>query len=80
MADLTSWALDPARPPMVLVTHHLEEIPPAFTHALVLKNGQVLKQGPLATTVTTEILSEAFQLNLEVEGRDGRYSARLRGQ
>ena len=80
VADLTSWALDPARPPMVLVTHHLEEIPPALTHALVLKNGQVLKQGPLATTVTTEILSEAFQLNLEVEGRDGRYSARLRGQ
>ena len=41
VADLTEWARDPARPPLVLVTHHLEEIPPAFTHALVLEAGKV---------------------------------------
>ena len=77
VADLARWARDPDRPPMVLVTHHLEEIPPAFTHALVLKDGRTLAQGPLAETVTTEILGDAFELKLRVEERDGRYSARL---
>ena len=46
VADLATWARDPARPPIVLVTHHLEEIPPGFTHALVLKDGRVLAPGP----------------------------------
>ena len=46
VADLTDWARDQTRPPLVLVTHHLEEIPPAFTHALVLKGGKVVEHGP----------------------------------
>jgi len=77
VADLAAWAGDPARPPMVLVTHHLEEIPPGFTHALVLKGGRTLAQGPIAQVVTTAVLSDAFDLRLTVEARDGRYSARL---
>jgi iron complex transport system ATP-binding protein len=63
---------------MVLVTHHLEEIPPAFTHALVLKRGRTLANGPLRDTVTSEILSDAYDLKLAVDERDGRYTARLR--
>jgi iron complex transport system ATP-binding protein len=63
---------------MVLVTHHLEEIPPGFTHALVLKNGQVSASGALSETVTSEVLSDAFDLNLDVDQRDGRFTARLR--
>ena len=47
VADLATWARDPGRPALVLVTHHLEEIPPAFTHALVLKAGKTLASGPL---------------------------------
>jgi iron complex transport system ATP-binding protein len=78
VADLTAWAHDPTRPPMVLVTHHLEEIPPGFTHALVLKNGNVLARGALNETVTSEALSDAFDLKLIVEQRDGRFTARLR--
>ncbi|HEV7524968.1 MAG TPA: ATP-binding cassette domain-containing protein [Acidimicrobiia bacterium] len=78
VADLTTWARDPARPAMVLVTHHLEEIPPAFTHALVLKGGRTLASGPLRDTVTTEILSVAYELDLVVDERDDRYTARLR--
>jgi iron complex transport system ATP-binding protein len=78
VADLTAWAHDNNRPPMVLVTHHLEEIPPGFTHALVLKHGQTLASGALIETVTSEILSEAFDLSLIVEENDGRYTARLR--
>jgi iron complex transport system ATP-binding protein len=77
VSDLTAWARDPARPPMVLVTHHLEEIPPAFTHALVLKNGRVLAIGAMRETVTSEVLSDAFELRLRVEENAGRYTARL---
>jgi len=61
----------------VLVTHHVEEIPPGFTHALVLKAGRVAASGELQTTVTSEVLSSAFSLPLTIEGRDGRFTARL---
>ena len=77
VADLTSWARDRARPPIVLVTHHLEEIPPGFTHALVMADGRVAACGPIAATVTGAILSAAFKLPLRVSERDGRYSATL---
>ena len=77
VADLTAWATDRTRPPLVLVTHHLEEIPPGFTHALVLKGGRTLASGPLPETVTSEILSDAFGLQLRVEEDHGRYAARL---
>ncbi|HET9730703.1 MAG TPA: ATP-binding cassette domain-containing protein [Acidimicrobiia bacterium] len=77
VADLAHWARDSSRPPTVLVTHHLEEIPPGFTHALVLKGGRVLASGAMADTVTTEVLSDAFELDLEVTATNGRYAARL---
>jgi iron complex transport system ATP-binding protein len=77
VADLAAWARDPTRPALVLVTHHLEEIPPAFTHALVLKDGATLASGPLRDTVTSEVLSVAFGLALQVDERAGRYTARL---
>jgi iron complex transport system ATP-binding protein len=78
VADLAVWARDAARPAMVLVTHHLEEIPPSFTHALVLKGGHTLANGPLREIVTSEILSDAYELDLTVDTRDERYTARLR--
>jgi iron complex transport system ATP-binding protein len=77
VADLTTWAKDATRPPLVLVTHHLEEIPPAFTHALVLKDGRELAKGTIEEVVTTNVLSEAFNLPLQVEAKAGRFSARL---
>jgi iron complex transport system ATP-binding protein len=78
VADLATWAHDPAKPPLVLVTHHLEEVPPGFTHALVLKDGGVLTAGPLRATVTSDVLSDAFGVHLDVEEREGRYTARAR--
>jgi len=78
IGDLASWARDATRPPLVLVTHHLEEVPPGFTHALVLKGGRVCASGPIAEIVTSEILSDAFELALAVDHRDGRFTARLR--
>jgi iron complex transport system ATP-binding protein len=75
--DLAAWAKDGARPPVVLVTHHLEEVPPAFTHALVLRGGLVLARGALAATMTDEVLSEAYGVALRVVHEAGRWSARL---
>jgi iron complex transport system ATP-binding protein len=77
VADLTAWAQDSARPPLVLVTHHLEEIPPGFTHALVLTRGRVSASGPIAETVTSTVLSAAFELPLQVDAANGRFTARL---
>jgi iron complex transport system ATP-binding protein len=77
VADLAEWARDKEGPPLVLVTHHLEEIPPAFTNALVLKNGRVAAVGALEETVTSKVMTAAFNLPLKVEGQAGRFSARL---
>ena len=77
IADLSQWAQDKQGPPLVLVTHHLEEIPPHFTHALVLSKGRVAAAGPIKATVTSEILTEAFALPLKVEAREARFTARL---
>jgi len=60
-------------PALVLVTHHVEEIMPAFTHALVLRGGAVFAAGPKASTVTTGTLSGAFGARLTVQRRKGRY-------
>lgn len=59
-------------PNLVLVTHHVEEIMPAFTHALVLKHGKVLASGPLRSAVTSETLSAAFGVTTSLCRRKGR--------
>jgi iron complex transport system ATP-binding protein len=59
--------------PTVLVTHHTEEIPDAFTHALLLRDGKVLVAGPLAEVLTEANLSACFDLPLRLERREGRW-------
>ena len=61
---------------MVLVTHHVEEIPPGFTHALLLKQGRIVSAGPMDQALTAETLSETFDLALSLKQEDGRYTAR----
>jgi iron complex transport system ATP-binding protein len=75
IATLDDLALDPTTPPVILVTHHVEEIPPAFTHVLLLREGRVLAQGPIADTLTEANLSACFGLDVALERRDGRYAA-----
>ncbi len=75
VAALTALAADPSSPPIVLVTHHVDEIPPGFTHLLLLREGRVLEAGPLDDTLTATGLSEAFGLQLCIERRNGRFSA-----
>lgn len=66
---------DAQAPATVLVTHHLEEIPPGFTHVLLLRDGKVVSAGPIAETLTSENLSTTFDMSLDLIERDGRYSA-----
>ena len=59
-------------PALVLVTHHVEEITPAFSHALVLRAGQVVAAGPLAVALTSRTLGTAFGAKVRLARRDGR--------
>jgi iron complex transport system ATP-binding protein len=68
----------PRGPALVLVTHHVEEITPAFTHALVLRGGTVFASGPVRTTVTARTLSGAFGARVSVTCEHGRYRAAVR--
>ena len=62
--------------PLVLVTHHVEEIPPGFTHVMAVRDGNVLAQGPIDDVLDGDLLSETFRLPLVLERRDGRFTAR----
>ncbi len=65
----------PEAPTLLLVTHHVEEIMPVFTHVLMLKDGAIHAAGPKHTVLTGENLSTAFDLALALEKKNGRYSA-----
>jgi iron complex transport system ATP-binding protein len=60
---------------MVLVVHHLEEIPPGFDHALLLAGGRVVAAGAIEAVVASEPMSAAFGRPLVVTRRDGRWTA-----
>jgi iron complex transport system ATP-binding protein len=77
--DLLRWlsalARDPAAPMTVLVTHHVEEVPDGFTHAILLRNGAVVAVGELDEAFTDRNLSRCFGVPLFVERRRTRWSA-----
>jgi len=75
---LGGYASHPAAPAIIMVTHHLEEIPTGFTHALVLNQGKITAAGPINSTLTTEKLSEAYGLPLEVVLLAGRFAVRAK--
>jgi iron complex transport system ATP-binding protein len=76
VARLGLLAQDTEAPALVLVTHHVEEIPPGFTDVLLLRGGRVVAAGPLEPTLTAENLSATFGLPLVVERHGDRWSAR----
>jgi iron complex transport system ATP-binding protein len=78
LTRLGTLATDAATVPMVLVTHHVEEIPEATTHALVLGAGRVVAAGPIADALTADALSIAFDLPVELSRDGARWSARAR--
>jgi iron complex transport system ATP-binding protein len=78
VATLSHLALDPDSPATVLVSHHVEEIPPGFTHALLMREGRVVDSGPVDDVVTAETLSETFGMPLLLSRADDRFAARRR--
>lgn len=75
---LSDICLDDDAPAIVLVTHHVEEIPEGITHALLLNNGAVVAAGPVDEVLTDQWLSTTFDLDLHIEHTDGRWAARAR--
>ncbi|MHB1517954.1 MAG: ABC transporter ATP-binding protein [Acidimicrobiales bacterium] len=76
LSSLASLAADPAVPPLVLVTHHLEEIPPGMTHAALLSGGALVASGPIAEVLTDDRVSSAFGLDVTVGRIGDRWTAR----
>jgi iron complex transport system ATP-binding protein len=73
---LGGYATAPEAPAIVMVTHHVEEIPLGFDHALLLSNGQITAAGVIEDVITSDELSAAFGLTLEVERKNNRFTAR----
>ena len=77
VSRLADLALDPDAPAVVLVTHHVEEIPQGFTHAMLLAEGEVTASGLIEDVITSENLTRTFAQNIVVEqADDGRFFAR----
>lgn len=76
VAALSELAADPASPVLVHVTHHVEEIPPGFTHLLLMKKSGIQAAGPLEEVLTADNLSAAFGVPLVVAHGGGRWLAR----
>jgi len=78
--DLAALAARPRPAAIVLVSHHVEEIPPRFSHALVLADGAAVASGPIDDVLCDDVLSRAFGLPIVIERRDGRTWARMPGR
>lgn len=76
---LARLAGDPGTPPMVLVTHHVEEIPPGTTHAALLRRGRLVAAGPAEAVLSSEAVSACFELAVTVQRQGGRFTARAQG-
>ena len=80
VSTLSALALDPASPATVLVSHHVEEIPPGFTHALLLREGRVVAIGPIRQVINEDHLTETFDMPLVLAFEGGRWTARRRAR
>jgi iron complex transport system ATP-binding protein len=73
---LGDYAMSASAPVIIMVTHHVEEIPPGFTHALVIADGRIQSAGPISSTLDSETLSAAFGIPITVSRFAGRFAAR----
>ena len=76
LARLATLTADPTVAPMILVTHHLEEIPPGITHVALLRGGRMLVAGSIDDVLTDSMVSDAFGVGVAIERRGGRWAAR----
>ena len=80
VSTLSVLASAQSSPATVLVSHHVEEIPPEFTHAMLLRDGQVVAAGPMAEVITEANLTATFRMPLVLTHEAGRYAARRRSR
>ena len=73
---LGGYASESGSPAIIMVTHHVEEIPLGFSHVVLLSAGRIVSAGPIADALTSESLTETFGLPVELRETDGRFSAR----
>lgn len=70
-------ARTPRAPALVLVTHHIEEIRPVFTHAIALKRGRLVHSGRIRDIITSRVLTDVFEAPMKVRRSGGRYTAEI---
>ncbi|HTX63681.1 MAG TPA: ATP-binding cassette domain-containing protein [Acidimicrobiales bacterium] len=75
VTQIGSLARDPDVPALVLVTHHIEEVPPGFTHALLLSAGRLVAAGPLEQVLTGSLVSKCYGIRVDVGRNGGRWWA-----
>ena len=75
IASLDTMAEANADLPTVIVTHHLEEIPSTTTHALLLRDGAIVAAGQVGAVLTSEAVSETFDIEVQVAHNAGRWAA-----
>jgi iron complex transport system ATP-binding protein len=80
VSTLSVLATDLMSPATVLVSHHVEEIPPGFTHALLMREGKVVAAGPKERVMTEEIISTTIGMPMTLRHEDGRWAARRRAR
>ncbi len=73
---LGGYAQEESTPAMIMVTHHVEEIPVGFTHVLLLRDGHAVASGPIGDVLTSENLTETFGMPIALSSEDGRFAAR----
>jgi len=73
---LGEYAQSPTAPAMIMVTHHIEEIPAGFTHAMLMSNGRVHSLGSINEVLTSEKISDCFEYNMTVISNQGRFTVR----
>jgi iron complex transport system ATP-binding protein len=76
IASMSRLATDPRGPVMIVVTHHVEEIAPGFTHVMMLDDGVVTAAGPIDEVLTADRLSALYNMPLTLDTIDGRYHSR----
>lgn len=77
---LAQFGTDPQAPTVVLVTHHVEEIPPGVTHALILRSGRVISAGPIAQSLTDHHMTTAYGIPIAIEAVGDRWMAIARNE
>src|SRR5262249_39737402 len=76
LTRIAALVRDPRAPVLALVTHHVEEVPDGFTHALLMRRGSIVAAGPVDLVFTEPNLSRCFGVPLIVERMASRWMAR----